>query len=60
MYKNEFVLQIVLKVFTHSFRANRPSVCLRRYNFPIKTIKFAKKMLLPLNIPTVWRYMTYY
>ena len=35
--------RIVLKVFAYSFRANHPSVCLRRYNFHIKTLNSLKR-----------------
>ena len=50
VYKTNLPPKIVLKVFTLPIRANRPSVYLRRYSFPIKTLKFSKKSLLPLYV----------
>jgi len=40
--KRVYHLKHVRKVLALAFRVNRQSVCLRRYNFPRKTLKFAK------------------
>ena len=50
VYKTYLSPKSAQKVLALSFRANRPSVCLRRFSPGIKTLKIHKNMLLPLRV----------